>query len=106
APQLSTQLLQLPVHLTEGRASVEPRLAEAERVEVRTMEHQDTHRCGSQERPRARPRSLGVAPAASRASSTRRPGIKRGTLAWPIRGVNTQRTRWSRRFLSRPIASS
>ena len=46
------------------------------------------------------------APASVKAACTTRPGIERGTLACPKRGVNTQRTAPDRRFLSSAIASS
>src|SRR2546426_2862252 len=83
-----------PVDLREGVVPVRLGLARAERVEVRTVQYQDAvHGLQS------------LAPTSSMAASTSRRSIGRGTLAWPIRGVNTQRTRRAR-FLSRRIAAS
>src|SRR5439155_12451474 len=91
--EFAGQSPETPVDFREGVVPVGLGLACAERVEVGTMQYQDVHR----------PQTL--APTSSRAARTSRRSIGRGTLAWPIRGVNTQRT-WRARFLSSRIAAS
>src|SRR5205085_7443259 len=82
-----------PVDVLQRGVTVDLRLTSPEGVEVRTVKDKDAMHHAS-------------APAWSRALRTRRPEINRGTLAWPTRGVNTQRTPRALRFLSRRMAAS
>src|SRR5262249_33603429 len=100
AAELARERGQPGVHLVQRHAAVDVRLARAEGLEVGSVQDQDPGH-----RDRLQPRAV-RAPETASAARTSRDSTARGTLASPIRGVNTQRTSPCARFLSRRIAAS
>src|SRR5439155_10979288 len=88
------------VHLVQRHATVELRLPRAERLKVGSVQDEDAKHRGHLQAPAVR------APECTSAARTSRVSTARGTLASPIRGVNTQRTVPAARFLSWRIAAS
>src|SRR5262249_16725840 len=100
ATELAGERVEARVHLFQRHATVDFRLARTERLEVGSVQDEDT-----EHRVRLQARDVRAPPAAS-AARTSRDSTARGTLASPIRGVNTQRASPRARFLSCRIASS
>src|SRR5262249_60681740 len=88
------------VPLVQRHAAVDFRLARTERLEVGSVQDEDAEHRG---RLQAR---VVRAPAWASAARTSRDSTARGTLASPMRGVNTQRTSPRARFLSCCMAVS
>src|SRR5215831_1854555 len=99
ATELTGECDEARVHLFQRHAAVDFRLACSERLEVGSVQDED-----AEHRGRLQARAV-LAPATTRAARTSRDSTPRGTLASPIRGVNTQRTSPRTRFLSFRIAA-
>src|SRR5436309_2424798 len=93
AVEVAAELPDAAFDVVQGFVPVNFRLADAEGVQVWTVQDQDAPH---QTR----------APISIKADRTSRRSTGRGTLAWPTRGVNTQRTSAAPRFLSCRIARS
>src|SRR5580765_4018520 len=100
ATELTRKCNEARVHIFQRHAAVDFRLACSERLEVGSVQDED-----AEHRGRLQARDV-LAPAKASAARTSRDSTARGTLASPMRVVNTQRTAPLARFLSCCMALS